>query len=250
MASNHSEPTVEPLMSTEARAELAPNGRLRAGLNLGNGLLVSIREPTPGGVAPDLARELARRAGAHLELVGYANAGLVADAGGRDEWDVAFIADEPARATDITFTRAYVEIEATFAVPDASSIRTVADVDRPGVRVASVARAAYTLYLQRTLRHATVTEVTGPASTPGGFQAAGFDVIASLKPWLLRDVPTVPGVRTLDGRFTAVQQSIAIRRSRTAGAAYLAAFVDDITHSGLLQGLIERHGAHGLLVVP
>lgn len=242
--------TTTPSLSDAARADLAPNGRLRAGINLANGLLVSTRVPEPAGVAPELARELARRAGATLELVGYANAGLVADAGGRDDWDVAFIADEPARATDITFTRAYVEIEATFAVPDASSIRTIVDVDRPGVRVASVARAAYTLYLQRTLRHATVTEVTGPASTPGGFQAAGFDALASLKPWLERDVPGVAGVRMLEGRFTAVQQSMAIRKSRRAGAAYLSAFVDEITRSGLLQGLIERYGAHGLLVVP
>ena len=239
-----------PVMTASARNELAPNGRLRVGLNYANFLLVSTRSPNPTGVAPDLGRELARRAGAQVEFVGYANAGLVADAGGRDEWDVTFIADEPARANEITFTRAYVEIEATFAVPEASSIRAIGDVDRPGVRIASAARAAYTLYLQRTLRHATVTEVEGPAGTAAGFSTAGFDVLANLKPRLLSEVPATPGVRMLDGRFTAVQQSMAIRKSRPAGAAYLAEFVEDVTHSGLLQGLIDKYSAHGLVVVP
>jgi polar amino acid transport system substrate-binding protein len=102
-------------MSDTARAELAPGGRLRAALNYSNSLLVKARSPEPAGVAPDLARELARRAGATIEFVGYENAGLVADAAREDVWDVAFIGAEPARAGDITFTPAYVEIEATIS---------------------------------------------------------------------------------------------------------------------------------------
>ena len=52
-------------MSEAARAQLAPNGRLRAALNYSNFLLVSARTPEHTGVAPDLARELARRAKCH-----------------------------------------------------------------------------------------------------------------------------------------------------------------------------------------
>ena len=85
-------------MSDTARAELAPNGRLRAALNYSNTLLISTRGPEPTGVAPDLARELARRAGASVEFVGYANAGLAADAAATGAWDVAFIGAEPQRA--------------------------------------------------------------------------------------------------------------------------------------------------------
>src|SRR6185436_9743642 len=91
-----------PPMSAAARAELAPNGRLRAALNYSNDLLVSTRTPEHTGVAPDLARELARRANATVEFVGYANAGLAADAASGNAWDVVFIGAEPARSGAIT----------------------------------------------------------------------------------------------------------------------------------------------------
>ena len=106
-------PAVTP-MSPVARNQLAPNGRLRAALNYSNVLLVSARTPEHTGVAPDLARELARRADAAVEFIGYANAGLAADAATDDAWDVVFIGAEPARAGAIAFTPAYLQIDATY----------------------------------------------------------------------------------------------------------------------------------------
>ena len=235
-------------MSDAARAELAPNGRLRAALNYSNFLLVSSRSPEHTGVAPDLARELARRAGATVEFIGYDNAGLAADAARDRAWDVAFIGAEPARAGEITFTPAYVEIEATYVVPAGSSIRSIDDVDREGVRIATSARAAYTLYLQRTLRHATVVEADGLQGSFDLFTGSKLEVLAGLKPRLLDDVKKIPGARLLDGRFTAVQQSMGVRKERAAAAAYLAAFAQEIKSSGMLAALIERHGARGLTV--
>jgi polar amino acid transport system substrate-binding protein len=235
-------------MSDAARAELAPNGRLRAALNYSNFLLVSSRSPEHTGVAPDLARELARRAGATVEFIGYDNAGLAADAARDRAWDVAFIGAEPARAGEIAFTPAYVEIEATYVVPVGSPIRSIADVDREGVRIATTARAAYTLYLQRTLRHATLVEADGLQGSFELFTASKLDVLAGLKPRLLDDVKKIPGARMLDGRFTAVQQSMGVRKERVAAAAYLTAFAQEIKASGMLAALIERHAARGLTV--
>lgn len=235
-------------LSAEARAQLAPGGRLRAALNLSNTLLVSSRAPEPTGVAADLARELARRAGATVTLVGYGNAGLVADAAQDDAWDVAFIGAEPERADRITFTPAYVEIEATYLVPTASPLRRVEDVDRPGVKIASGARAAYTLFLQRSLKSATVTEVAGIEHTAEWFARTGYDAVANLTPRLAEDVTKTTGVRMIDGRFTAVQQSMAVRKERAAALAYLEAFGEEIKRSGLLRSLIEKHRADGLLI--
>jgi polar amino acid transport system substrate-binding protein len=242
-------PAVTPTpMPAAARAELAPNGRLRAALNYGNFLLVSSRAPDHTGVAPDLARELAKRAGATVEFVGYTNAGLVADAAKDQAWDVGFIGAEPARADFITFTPAYVEIEATYIVPASSPLKAAEDVDRPGIRIASGARAAYTLYLQRSLKNTTVSEVSGIEHTAEWFARTGFDAVADLKPRLAANVKKAPGLRLLDGRFTAVQQSFAVRKERTAAAAYLTVFCEEIKRSGLLRSLIETHAADGLLV--
>lgn len=239
--------TVTP-MSAAARAQLAPNGRLRAALNYSNFLLVSARTPEHTGVAPDLARELGRRANATVEFVGYENAGLAADAAKGHAWDIAFIGAEPARAGDITFSPAYVEIEATFLVPANSPIRTLADVDRDGVRIATTARAAYTLYLQRTLKQATLVEADGIQGSFDLFAASHLDVLAGLKPRLMGDVQKLPGARLLEGRFTAVQQSMAVPRDRAAAAAYLTAFAEEIKSSGMLRTIIDRHHAHGLSI--
>lgn len=235
-------------LSAEARAQLAPGGRLRAALNYSNTLLVSSRAPDHAGVAPDLARELAGRVGATVTFVGYDNAGLVADAAANDAWDVAFIGAEPERADRITFTPAYVEIEATFLVRNDSPLRSTADVDRAGVKIVSAARAAYTLYLQRTLKAAAVTEADGLPGAVVAFRQGGFDALAGLTPRLLDDVTALPGTRLLPGRFTAVQQSMAVRRERAAAAAYLTAFAREVTTSGLLASLIEKHQIRGLTI--
>lgn len=237
-----------PPMTDAVKAELAPNGRLRAALNYSNFLLVSSRAPDHTGVAPDLARELARRAGATVEFVGYENAGLAADAAEARAWDVAFIGAEPARANVITFSPAYVEIEATYLVPEHSTLGAIGDVDHESIRIVSTARAAYTLYLQRTLRRAQIIEADGIAGAAALFARGGYDALAGLTPRLREDVRALPGTRLLPGRFTAVQQSIGVRKERAAAAAYLAAFTREIRTSGLLAGLIATHKADGLTI--
>jgi polar amino acid transport system substrate-binding protein len=239
--------TMTPL-SDAARAELAPNGTLRAALNYGNFLLVTSRAPEHAGVAPDLARELAKRAGATVEFVGYANAGLAADGAKGQAWDVAFIGAEPARADLITFTPAYVEIEATYLVPEHSTLRAIGDVDHEGVRIVSTARAAYTLYLERTLRRAEIVEADGIDGATALFERGSYDALAGLTPRLREDVKKMPGTRLLPGRFTAVQQSMGVRRERKAAAAYLTAFAAEIKTSGLLARLIAAHKADGLTI--
>ena len=145
-------------MSPEIIAQLAPTGVLRAGINLSNFLLVTGRDEhgSPQGVAPDMARAVAERLGVPLRLVPYRQPGLLADAVGTDSWDIGLIGAEPQRAEKIAFTAAYAEIEATYLVPAGSPITSMAEVDRAGVRIASTARAAYDLWLERNVRHATL----------------------------------------------------------------------------------------------
>lgn len=237
-------------MSPAARAELAPTGKLRVALNYSNFLLVSQRAPEHAGVAPDLGRELAKRLGVEAEFVGYEDAGRAADAAKTGAWDVAFIGAEPARAGDIAFTAAYVEIEATYLVPPGSPIRTMDDVDRPGVRIATTARAAYTLYLERTLKHAALRYAEGLQGSFDLFLREQLEVLAGLRARQLQEVAKLPGARILDGRFTAIQQAMGTPKARSAAAAYLAAFGEEIRSSGLVAELIERHGARGLSIAP
>ncbi len=100
----------------------------------------------------DLARELGRRLGVPVELIAYDAAGKVTDAVKTGAWDIAFVAIDPARAMEIAFTPPYVVIEGTYLVAADSPLRTIADVDREGVRIAVSNKSAYDLYLTRTLK--------------------------------------------------------------------------------------------------
>ena len=233
-------------------AELAPTGTLRAGINMANFLLVTGRtaDGDPQGVAPNMASEIAARLGVPVAYVPYASPGPLADDATNDVWDIGLIGAEPARAEHITFTPAYVEIEATYLVPAGSPLQTISDVDKKGVRIAVSARSAYDLYLSRHLEHAELVRVEGLNAALDLFVTEKLDALAGLKPRLLSDVEKVSGSRILDGRFTAVQQAIGIPRGREAGAAFLRDFVEEAKSSGLVARLIARHSVRGLSVAP
>lgn len=240
-----------PAPSPAAVAALAPTGTLRAAINLSNFLLVTGRgaDGNPEGVSPDMARELARRLGVGLELLRYKTPGEIADEADSGAWDVGNIGAEPARATSIAFTAAYCEIEATYLVPPGSEVRTVEEVDRPGMRIASASRSAYDLWLVRNIEHAELVQVAGLDGSFEAFVSQGLDALAGLRPRLLTDVERLPGARLLDGRFTAVQQAMGTPRSRDgAGFDYLSTFVEDAKASGFVAGLIDKHGVEGLSV--
>jgi polar amino acid transport system substrate-binding protein len=233
-------------------AQLAPTGVLRAGINLSNFLLVSGRSPAgePEGVAPDMAREIARRLGVPVAYLPFARPGELADAAGTGIWDIGLIAAEPARAETIAFSPAYAEIEATYLVPAGSPLSSVEEVDRLGVRIAIPARSAYDLWLSRHLQKAELVRAPSLDASFEQFVAERLDALAGLRPRLLQDVEKLPGARILDGRFTAVQQAVGTAKANQAGAAFLRDFVEEAKASGLVARLIERHHVRGLSVAP
>jgi polar amino acid transport system substrate-binding protein len=239
-------------ISPAARSDLAPTGKLRVGINYGNFLLVT-KDPASGeprGIAVDLARELGRRAGVPVEFVPYDAAGKLAEGVRAGSWDVGFLAAEPERANEITFSAAYLEIEATYLVPAGSPIRSIADVDRDGVRIAVAVKSAYDLYLSRTLRRAELVRAQGIDASYKLFVDAKLEVLSGLKPRLITDAETLPGSRVLDGRFTAIQQSIGAPKGRDAAAKYLREFVEDVKASGFVAQAIAKHGVRGVSVAP
>jgi polar amino acid transport system substrate-binding protein len=131
-AASSSAPTQNP------RQALAPTGKLRVGLQLGSPHNV-VRDSVSGemkGVGFDLGRELARRMGVPFEPITYPSVGALLDAGKAGAWDVAFVGFSPPRAKEWDFTALHMEVEFGYLVPPGSSISTLADVDRRGIRVA------------------------------------------------------------------------------------------------------------------
>jgi len=234
------------------RADLAPTGTLRAGINYGNFILAK-KDPATGesrGVAIDLTAEVATRLAVPFEIVAFDTVGAMVDAAKTGVWDIAFLGSEPAREAVISFTGAYLEIEATYLVNGASGLRTAAEVDRAGVRVAAPARANYELFLRRTLTHATLESAPDADAAFELLVRGQVDALAGLKQALITLNEKLRGSRILDGRFMAVQQSIGVPKGRAAGLAYLRGVVEEAKASGLVARAIERTGARGVSVAP
>ncbi|MBS7810721.1 ABC transporter substrate-binding protein [Roseococcus pinisoli] len=239
-------------VTPEIVARLAPTGVLRAGINMSNFLLVNGRSPDggPTGVSPSMARALAERLGVPVRYVTFPNPGLLADAAGTDAWDVGLIGAEPQRAEKIAFTAAYAEIESTYLVPAGSPITAIAEVDRPGNRIAVSARSAYDLWLERNIHQATLIRAEGLDAAVQLFAEQKLEVLAGLRPRLLTDAEFFPGSRILEGNFMAVQQAIGTTRGHPAAEAFLRDFVEEAKRSGLVARFIQEHGVKGLSVAP
>jgi len=239
-------------MSHDLAPQLAPTGVLRAAINMGNFLLVTSRTPSgdPAGVSPDMAAAIAERLGVPVKYVPYKTPGELADAAGTNTWDIGLIGAEPARAEKIAFTAAYVEIESTYIVPAGSPLKTAAEVDAKGVRIAVTARSAYDLWLERNIKNATLVRTEGLDGAFDLFVKDKLEALAGLKPRLLTDVQKIPGARIVEGNFTTVQQAIGTTRGNDAAASFLRSFVEEAKATGFVKGLIEKHKVVGLSVAP
>jgi polar amino acid transport system substrate-binding protein len=240
------------MISSSLNSELAPTGNLRVGINYGNPVLAT-RDAASGelrGVAVDLARELGARAGLPVQVVAYESAGQMFEGVRSGAWDVAFLAIDPGRMGEISFTAPYIEIEGTYLVPSGLPFREVADVDRQGVRIAVSANSAYDLFLIRSLQHAQLVHAPDPGAAFELLVAGNADVVAGVRQALIANAEKLSGSRVLEGRFMAIQQALGIPKGRDAGAKYLSEFIEDVKASGLVARAIEKAGIRGVSVAP
>jgi polar amino acid transport system substrate-binding protein len=241
-------------VSPQARADLAPTGKLRAGINYANAI-VATRDPATGelaGVSVDLVREVARRLGVPLELTGFDFSGKLGDALNAGALDVGGIAggSGTGREGTMDFTAGYLQIETTYMVAPGSSIRTIADVDREGARVGVADKSAFRPFLAKNLKKAQL--LTGPGN-PTAFEllrSGKVEVLAGLRHQLAEVQGQLPGSRILDGHFLVVEQTLAIPKGREAGLRFLRDFVEEAKASGFVARSLRRSGHPNVPVSP
>ena len=237
------------MQPTQVRAELAPNGVMRAGINLGNPVIV--QRGGQGeflGIGPALARELARRIGARIEFAPYETAGKLA--GAVDAWDVAFLAIDPERAADIAFTPAYVHIEGTYMVRADSPVASVDAMDQPGRRIAVGLKTAYDLFLTRHIRHAEIVRAPTSQDAIDVFVAQGLDAVGGVRQALAAAAQAHAGHRVLDGHFMVIRQAAGVRKDRTNAHAFVAAFIEETKASGFVARALQESGVQGATIAP
>ena len=236
----------------EVRQVLAPTGKLRVGLYLGGPVSV-IRDSALGemkGVGFDLGKELARRMGVPFEPVVFPSLVALVDSAKTGEWDIAALAVSPERAKEWDFTTPHLEVEFGYLIPAGSSISTLADVDRSGIRVAVPGKGLVDSTLSRALKNAVVVRSPDLAAGLEMLKSGKADVFAGNKPSLFEMSDQLPGSRVLAGRFASVQHAMVAPKGRDLGAAYLRKFIEDAKSEGLVKAAIERAGMRGAVVAP
>jgi polar amino acid transport system substrate-binding protein len=234
----------------EARQALAPTGKLRVGLLLGSPTHVT-KDSASGemkGVGFDLGKELARRMGVPFDPVIYPSIPALLDSGKSGAWDVTFIGVTPGRAKDFDFAPTHLEVEFGYLVPGGSSISAMADVDRPGIRVALQERSGPDVFFSPLLKNAVLVRAPSNPATLDLLKSGKADVMGSIKPILFELSKQLPGSRVLDGRPGIDPHAMAMPKGRDAGAAYARKFIQDTKSEGLVKAAIERVGMRGALV--
>jgi polar amino acid transport system substrate-binding protein len=236
------------MSSNPITTELAPTGALRAAINLGNPVLAQGTPDRPAGVTVDLARELAGRLGVPVAFVCFDAARKSFEALTTGAADIGFLAVEPAREAEVSFTAPYVVIEGVYLVREGSPIATAADVDRPGVRIGANRGSAYDLYLTRTLTDA---EVVRGEDGIALFLEGGLDVAAGIRQPLARVVAQHAGLRILEPRFMEIRQAVATPRPRNdAALAFLYEAVEELKAGGFVAAALKRSGQDATVAPP
>jgi polar amino acid transport system substrate-binding protein len=233
-----------------ARA-LAPGGRLRACINLGNAVLAK-REANgePGGVSVDLARAFARELGLELDMVAVEAAVQSVEAVRSGRADIGFFAIDPSRSAGIRFTAPYVLIEGAYLVRRDSPLTDNAQVDRAGTTVMVGKGSAYDLFLTRELKQAQLARTVRSQDVVDAFLAEKADVAAAVKQQLEADAARLGDrVRLLPGRFMVIEQAMGLPADRGDDAwRALRDFVERAKASGFVADALKRHGVQGAVV--
>jgi len=238
-----------------ALKELAPTGKLRVAIAVSPApsALYVIKDPANGGyrgVAVDLGNELGKKLGVAVEFVPYLASGEITDAAAKGVWDVTFMPYDAERAKHVDFGVAYHLLQSTYLVAPGSNIQMLAEVDRPGVRIAGVANTATGRAAAASLKAAAVVSVKGVDEAVELMRAGKADAIPLSRESLSGLVQQLPGSRILDGGFLNSVTAVAVPKGKAAALAYASAVVEEAKASGNVRRSFDAFGLTTAMVAP
>lgn len=239
---------------TTAMKELTPTGKLRAGIVYAPALsvffAVTDADGRPRGVTVDLADELARRLGVAADLMVAPNSGLVTDAVESGAVDVAFMPVDDERKARVAFGPNYCLIESTYMVTGGSGIKTLAEVDRPDVRVVGIANTTTIRAAGRSLKNTPIAAANSVEAAVEMLRTGQADAFALSRDSLPPFVAQLPGSRIVDGGFQHTGIAISVAKGRPAVLAYVSAFLEHAKTSGSVRRALDRAGFPAHPVAP
>jgi polar amino acid transport system substrate-binding protein len=234
-------------------SSFAPTGTLRVGINLGNPLLANTDQETRQikGITVDIANEIAQSLSLPIILASYSTAGATVEAIKNGDVDLVFVAIDPVRAADISYTPAYIQIEGAYLVKENSPLTRNEDVDAPGNTILVGKGSAYDLYLTREIKQATLMRSVSSQAVVDDFMNEAGNVAAGVRQQLEADAQRYSGLKMLPGQFMVINQAIGIPKSRVGYEntnRYLSALIAKLKQSGFVAQAMHRYGIQGAKV--
>ena len=231
----------------------APSGTLRVGVNLGNPVLASEDAATKqlSGISVDIANEIGKRINLPIQLIPFKSASATVDGIKNGELDMVFVAIDPVRGADISYTPAYIQIEGAYMVKASSLLKSNVEVDVAGTEIVVGKGSAYDLYLTREIKNATLLRAASSQAVIDDFMSGKGNVAAGVKQQLESDAKRYEGLRMLPGRFMVINQSIGIPKGRPdfeKTTAYLSQVISQLKQSGFVANSMQRHHIQGAKV--
>jgi polar amino acid transport system substrate-binding protein len=236
----------------EVLREMAPTGRLRVSINLGNSVLAQTDPATgaPVGVTVELAHFLGKELDVPVEIFTFKSAGAVFDAVKAGQLDIVFLAIDPIRAEHIAFTDPYALIEGNFVVATDSRFNSIQDIDQPGVRVAVARGSAYDLFLTRALKSATMVRMPTGDIALKTFIDEKLEASGGIRQPIVAFVAEHENLRLIESSFMEIRQAMGTPRGRDTSSAYLRTFVEKAKATGFVAAALQRSGQHDVVVAP
>jgi len=237
------------------RAAFAPTGSLRAVFLATNPMQGRVNPETQEvtGAAADIVRELGQRIGVAVSIQSVPGVPAVIEAVRNGSADIGFLAYDETRARQVLFTQAYILGHNSYIVRANSRIRSLADADRPGVRIGAREGVAVDLFLSRTLEEAELVHLPRSTTEEEATQmlrAGAIDAYAANTERLAVAAALEAGIRVVDGSLMFAEQSLVVAPGNTAGIVQLNDFIDAARASGFLQRIVDRYGLAGVEVAP
>jgi polar amino acid transport system substrate-binding protein len=239
--------------ATVFAAELAPTGSLRATFIDTNPVQGTVdAKGETHGPGPDLARELARRLGVPAKVSAAPGVQGVLNSVKNGEADIGFLAYDPGRAVEVDYSKPYSIGQNTFVVLDSSSVKSVTELDKPGLVLGATQGDAGELFLSRNLKNATVNRNRGGDMDLALKMLRSGEIAAygTNRQRLYDFAEANPGLRLLTDNFYGVEQCVIVRKGNTALLEVVQKFLDEARETGLIAAAIQRAGLIGVDVAP
>ena len=234
--------------------QLMPTGVLRAGVAFAPALsalfVVKGADGAPRGVTVDLATDLARRLSVPVQFMVAANTGLLTDAVESGAIDVAFMPMDDERRKRIDFGPAYYLVESTYMVTGASGIGTVAEVDRPGVRVVGIANTTTIRAAGRSLKNTTIVAATSIDEAVAMLHEGNAEAFALSRDSLPPFVAALPGSRIVAGGFQQTGIAVAVPKGRPEALASVTQWMNEAKATGVVRRALDAAGLQNEAVAP